>query len=47
VKSAKDFQFVFTSIKLRNYVDRIYPIKLEIKDISDTASSASCVDLHI
>ena len=35
------------NVNLRDYVDRIYLIKLEIKDISDTASSASCVHLHI
>ena len=30
-----------------DYVDRIYPIELEIKDISDTDWSASHLDPHI
>jgi hypothetical protein len=28
-------------------VDRIYPIELEIKDITDTDRSASCLDVHL
>jgi hypothetical protein len=30
-----------------NFVDRIYPIRLEITDITDTARSTSYLDLHI
>jgi hypothetical protein len=30
-----------------SYVDRIYPIELEIKDITDTDMSASDLDLHL
>ena len=29
------------------FVDRIYPIELEIKDTTDTARAASYLDLHI
>ena len=29
-----------------NFVDRIYPIDLEIKDTTDTAESTSYLDLH-
>ena len=29
------------------YVDRISFIELEIKDITDTARSAACLDIHI
>ena len=30
-----------------DFVDRIYPIELELKDTTDTDRSASCLDLHI
>ena len=30
-----------------DFVDRIYHIKLEIKDTTDTARSASYLDLHL
>ena len=30
-----------------DFVDRIYPIELEIKDTTDTDRSTSCVDLHL
>jgi hypothetical protein len=30
-----------------DFVDRIYPIELEIKDTTDTDSSASYLDLHL
>ena len=33
--------------RLGDIVDRIYPIELEIKDITDTNRSASYLDLHI
>jgi hypothetical protein len=29
------------------FVDRIYPIELEIKDITDTDRSASYLDVHL
>ena len=32
--------------KFGNLVDRIYPIELTIKDITDTITSASLLDLH-
>ena len=32
---------------LKFFVDRIYPIELEIKDTTDTARSTSYLDLHI
>ena len=32
--------------KFGDFVDRIYPIELEINDTTDTARSASCLDLH-
>jgi hypothetical protein len=34
-------------LSLNNYVDRIYPIEPEIKDITYTNRSASYLDLHI
>ena len=30
-----------------DFVDRIYPIELEIKDITDTDRSASYIDVHL
>ena len=33
--------------RLGDFVDRIYPIKLEIKDTTDTDTSASYLDLHL
>ena len=33
--------------KFGDYVDRIYPIELEIKDTTDTVKSASYLDLHL
>ena len=30
-----------------DFVDRIYPIELEIKDTTDTDRLASCLDLHL
>jgi hypothetical protein len=32
---------------LGEFVDRIYPIELEIKDTADTDRSASYLDLHL
>ena len=33
--------------RLGDFVDRIYPIKLEIKDTTDSDTSASYLDLHL
>ena len=33
--------------KFGDYVDRIHPIELEIKDTTDTVKSASYLDLHL
>ena len=33
--------------KFGDYVERIYPIKLEIKDTTDTVKSASYIDSHL
>ena len=33
--------------RLGDFVDRIYPIELEIKDTTDTDTSASYLDLHL
>ena len=55
-KLARSFNFTFRYIddvlSLNNYrfgdfVDRIYPIELEIKDTTDTDRSASYLDLHL
>ena len=55
-KLARSFNFTFRYIddvlSLNNYrfgdfVDRIYPIELEIKDTTDTDTSASYLDLHL
>jgi len=50
----KDLTFRYTDdvLSLNNsrfgdFVDRIYPIELEIKDTTDTDMSASYLDLHI
>jgi hypothetical protein len=55
-KLARSFDFTFRYIddvlSLNNsrfgvFVDRIYPIELEIKDTTDTNTSASYLDLHL
>ena len=55
-KLAQSFNFTFRYIddvlslnnsKFGDYVDRIYPNELEIKDTTDTARSASYLDLHL
>jgi hypothetical protein len=55
-KLARSFNFTFCYIddvlSLHNsrfgyFVDRIYPIELEIKDTTDTDRSASYIDLHL
>ena len=35
------------SCKIGDFVDRIYPVELEIKDTTDTDRSESYVDLHL
>jgi hypothetical protein len=55
-KLARSFNFTFRYIDdvllLNNsnfwdFVDRIYPIELEIRDTTDTDRSASYIDLHL
>ena len=55
-KLAVSFNFTFRYIddvlslnnsKFGDYVGRIYPIELEIKDTTDTVKSASYLDLHL
>jgi hypothetical protein len=54
-KLARSFNFTFRDIddvlslnnfRFGDFVDRIYPIELEIKDTTDTDISASYIDLH-
>jgi hypothetical protein len=44
-----NFSFVFSlnHFKFGDGVDRIYPIDLEIKDTTDTARSAPCLEIQI
>ena len=55
-KLARSFNFTFCYIddvlslnnsRFDDFVDRIYPIELEIKDTTDTDTSASYLDLHL
>ena len=55
-KLARSLNFTFRYIddvltlnnsRLRNFVDRIYPIELEIKDATDRDRSDSYLDLHL
>ena len=55
-KLARSFNFTFRYIddvlslnnsRLGDFVDRIYPIELEIKDTTNTDRSASYLDLHL
>ena len=55
-KLARSFNFTFRYIddvlslnnsRIGDFVDRLYPIELEIKDTTDTDRSATCVDLHL
>ena len=46
------FRYIDDVLSLNNFrfgdfVDRIYPIELEIKDTTDTDTSASYLDLHL
>ena len=43
----KDDVLSLNSSKFGEYVERIDPIELEIKDTSDTSKSASYLDLHL
>jgi hypothetical protein len=56
MKLARSFYFTFRYIadvlslnnsRFGDFVDRIYPIDLEIKDTTDTDRSASYLDLHL
>ena len=45
------FRYIYDVLSLDNsrfgdFIDRIYPIELEIKDTTDTDTSASYLDLH-
>ena len=42
----KDDVFSLNDSNFGDFVDRIYPVELEIKDTTDTDRSASYVDLH-
>jgi hypothetical protein len=55
-KLTRSFNFTFRYIddvlslnnsRFGDFVDRIYPIKLEIKDTTDTDRSASYLDIHL
>ena len=55
-KLARSFNFTFRYIddvlslnnsRFGDFVDRLYPIELEIKDTTDTDRSASYLDLHL
>ena len=55
-KLARSFNFTFRyvhdvlpliNIRLGDFVDRIFPIELEIKDITDTDRSASYLNIHL
>jgi hypothetical protein len=55
-KLARSFNFTFRYIddvlllnnsRFGDYVHRIYPIELEIKDTTDTYGSASYLDIHL
>ena len=55
-KPVRSFNFTFRYIddvlslnnsRFGDFVDRIYPIELEIKDTTDTDRSASYIDLHL
>jgi hypothetical protein len=55
-KLSRSFNFTFRYIddvlslnnsRFGDFVDRIYPIKLEIKDTTDKDTSASYLDLHL
>ena len=39
--------FSLNNSKFGDYVERIYSIELEIKDTTDTVTSASYLDLHL
>jgi hypothetical protein len=46
------FRYIDDALSLNNsrfgdFVDRIYPIEFEIKDITDTDRSVSYIDIHI
>jgi hypothetical protein len=42
-----DGNLSLNNCKFGDFVDRIFPIELKIKDTTCTARSASCLDLHL
>ena len=42
-----DYVLSLNNSKFGDYVERIYPIELEIKDTTDTVKSASYLDLYL
>jgi len=42
-----DYVLSLNNSRLCDFVDRIYPIELDIKDTTDTDRSASCIELHL
>ena len=46
MSSAKTIQ-QYNDSSFGDFVDRIYPVELEIKNTPDTDRSASCLDLHL
>jgi hypothetical protein len=55
-KLARSFNFTFrysddvlslNNTRFGDFVDRVYPIELEIRDTTDTDRSASYLDLHL
>ena len=47
LRSAIDDVLSLDNTKFGDFVERIYPIELEIKDTTDTVKSASYLDLHL
>ena len=42
-----DYVLSLNNSKFGDYVERIYPIELEIKDTTYTVKSASCLDINL
>ena len=42
-----DYVLSLNNCKFGDFIDHIYPIEIEIKDTTDTARSASYLDLHM
>ena len=43
----KDDFLLLNNSKYGDFVERMYPIELEIKDTTDTGKSASCLNWHL